>query len=440
MRKKEKFYIKNTEIFKFKIFKFIKNYKNIAFYNSNEYCKKENSIFLYSEYELIVGFGKIEEFINSSNNIFDCFKNFVDNTNDWLFGFWGYDLKNNIENLKSENKDNIKMPDIYFFRPKYVFALSKNCLEIQYLSKYTSADEIKKIFENILNINIEDKISERQKKIDIKKRVTLEEYLNKVNILKKHIKRGDIYEINFCTEFFAEEVTIDIFETYKLLNSHSPAPYSAFFRLDNKYLLSASPERFMKKKDKKIISQPIKGTIKRGNNEKEDNFLKNFLKNDVKEKAENVMIVDLVRNDLSRTAAKGSVNVEELCGIYGFRQVFQMVSTVSSILKTGLHFVDAIKYCFPPGSMTGAPKIKAMELIEKYETTKRGLYSGAVGYISPKKDFDFNVVIRSILYNKTKKYLSFSVGGAITDKSAPEKEYEECLLKAKAMLEVLKKL
>lgn len=164
MRKKEKFYIKNTEIFKFKIFKFIKNYKNIAFYNSNEYCKKENSIFLYSEYELIVGFGKIEEFINSSNNIFDCFKNFVDNTNDWLFGFWGYDLKNNIENLKSENKDNIKMPDIYFFRPKYVFALSKNCLEIQYLSKYTSADEIKKIFENILNINIEDKISERQKK------------------------------------------------------------------------------------------------------------------------------------------------------------------------------------------------------------------------------------------------------------------------------------
>lgn len=279
-----------------------------------------------------------------------------------------------------------------------------------------------------------------KKKIDIKKRVTLEEYLNKVNILKKHIKRGDIYEINFCTEFFAEEVTIDIFETYKLLNSHSPAPYSAFFRLDNKYLLSASPERFMKKKDKKIISQPIKGTIKRGNNEKEDNFLKNFLKNDVKEKAENVMIVDLVRNDLSRTAAKGSVNVEELCGIYGFRQVFQMVSTVSSILKTGLHFVDAIKYCFPPGSMTGAPKIKAMELIEKYETTKRGLYSGAVGYISPKKDFDFNVVIRSILYNKTKKYLSFSVGGAITDKSAPEKEYEECLLKAKAMLEVLKKL
>jgi len=201
--------------------------------------------------------------------------------------------------------------------------------------------------------------------------------------------------------------------------------------------LSASPERFLKKINNKLISQPIKGTIKRGGSKIEDENLKFALKNDNKELAENIMIVDLVRNDLTRTVLNASVKVEELCEIYSFKQVHQMISTISAEIDNNLALSDIFKNTFPMGSMTGAPKIRAMEIIEKYEKTKRGLYSGAVGYINPKGDFDFNVVIRSIFYNSENNYLSFTVGGAITANSVPENEYNECLLKAKAILEVL---
>ncbi|MGM0572458.1 MAG: chorismate-binding protein, partial [Bacteroidota bacterium] len=165
--------------------------------------------------------------------------------------------------------------------------------------------------------------------------------------------------------------------------------------------------------------------------------LRKTLAADPKERSENVMIVDLVRNDLSRTAQKDSVKVEELFGVYAFQQVHQMISTVTSRLDPGVHYLDAIKKAFPMGSMTGAPKYRAMQLIDHYEDSCRGIYSGSVGYISPEKDFDFNVVIRSIVYNQINKYLSYTAGGAITAASIPEKEYEECLLKAKAMEKAL---
>ena len=152
------------------------------------------------------------------------------------------------------------------------------------------------------------------------------------------------------------------------------------------------------------------------------------------------MIVDLVRNDLSRIAKRGSVKVDELCKVYTFKQVHQLISSVTAEIAEGIPPVEAIRASFPMGSMTGAPKISAMKIIEELEETQRGVYSGAVGYFSPDGDFDFNVVIRSILYNSDNKYLSFSVGGAITARSQPEKEYEECLLKAKAMREVLSNL
>lgn len=202
-------------------------------------------------------------------------------------------------------------------------------------------------------------------------------------------------------------------------------------------MLSASPERYLKKDGETIISQPIKGTAKRSKNILEDDRLKIALSQDTKERSENIMIVDLVRNDLSKTAIKGSVKVEELTKVYTFDQVHQMISTVTSKVEETTHPVDVIKSTFPMGSMTGAPKISAMRIIEDLEASKRGLYSGSVGYFSPTGNFDFNVVIRSILYNKTKKYVSYSVGGAITAKSDPLKEYEECLLKAKAMRTVL---
>jgi para-aminobenzoate synthetase component 1 len=229
-------------------------------------------------------------------------------------------------------------------------------------------------------------------------------------------------------------------QVYADLLKKSPVPFGAFVKSNGCYLMCASPERFLKKTGNRMLSQPIKGTSKRGVNEAEDIALKQALLNSEKERAENLMIVDLVRNDLARSAKTGTVKVEELFGIYSFEQVHQMISTVSATLADGIHWVDALKYAFPMGSMTGAPKISAMHLIEQYERTARGLYSGAVGYITPEGDFDFNVVIRSLQYNSINQFLNFEVGGAITYDSIPEKEYEECLIKAGAILDTLSSL
>jgi len=238
-------------------------------------------------------------------------------------------------------------------------------------------------------------------------------------------------------EFFAEQALINPISVFQKLNSLSPMPFASLYKLEHKYLICCSPERFLKKSGSRIISQPIKGTARRDVDPKKDEQIKEELQNSEKERAENMMIVDLVRNDLAHSSKPGTTKVEEFFGIYTYNQVHQMISTISSELKDGLAFTEAIKNAFPMGSMTGAPKIKAMELIETYEESRRGLFSGAVGYITPEQDFDFNVVIRSVLYNAATKYLSFQTGSAITYDSVAEKEYEECLLKAKAILQVL---
>ena len=254
-----------------------------------------------------------------------------------------------------------------------------------------------------------------------------------------HIHRGDIYEANFCMEFFAENAYVAPVEIYQKLNAISHPPFATYFKNNHQFLLCASPERYLRKEGNKVISQPIKGTAKRHSDKVLDEQSKTELAQNPKERSENVMIVDLVRNDLSHTATKGSVIVEELCEIYSFEQVHQMISTIVSTVEDVTSPIEILKSTFPMGSMTGAPKISAMKIIEELEATKRGLYSGAVGYFTPDNDFDFNVVIRSILYNAQNEYLSFSVGSAITSQANPEQEYEECLLKAKAMFEVLSK-
>ncbi len=271
----------------------------------------------------------------------------------------------------------------------------------------------------------------------IEQRISKEIYLQKVSKMLEYIRFGSIYEANFCMEFFAKEASINPVEIYEKLDTISKAPFATFFKNNNQYLLSASPERYLKKENEKVISQPIKGTARRSFDIEQDAFLKSELAKSEKERSENIMIVDLVRNDLSHTAKKGSVVVEELCEVYTFKQVHQMISTIVSKVENTVSPIEILKTTFPMGSMTGAPKISAMKIIEELEETKRGLYSGAVGYFTPTGDFDFNVVIRSILYNAKNQYLSFSVGSAITSQSVPENEYEECLLKAKAMFEVL---
>jgi para-aminobenzoate synthetase component 1 len=292
--------------------------------------------------------------------------------------------------------------------------------------------DYKEIFES-RNLKVE-----RNKSVTIQQRIPRENYLEKVSKISEYIQHGDLYEANFCMEFYAENTTINPLEKFQKLTEISKAPFSVYFKNNINFLLSASPERYLKKEGERLISQPIKGTARRFSDPLEDEKSKKALALDPKERAENIMITDLVRNDLSHTAQKGSVIVEELCGIYSFMQVHQMISTITSKLDPQYSAIEAIKTTFPMGSMTGAPKISAMKIIEEVEETKRGLYSGSVGYITPTGDFDFNVVIRSILYNQEKKYVSFSVGSAITAQSVAEKEYEECLLKAKAMLEVLR--
>jgi para-aminobenzoate synthetase component 1 len=318
-----------------------------------------------------------------------------------------YDVKNQFEKLHSNNIDGLKWDDKI-----YRISLSKTH-----------------------NLSL-DKTSHSPLK-SIKTRENKSSYIKKVNALKQHIQQGNIYEVNFCMEFFAEDVKINPFELYQKLIEISPMPFSCFVKHQNKYLMCASPERFLKKTKHQLVSQPIKGTIKRGINTEEDLRLKEELKNSRKEQSENVMIVDLVRNDLSRIAEKGSVKVDELFGIYSFPQWHQMISTISCNIKHNVSFEEILKAAFPMGSMTGAPKISAMKLIEEFESTKRGMYSGSVGIMIPNGDFDLNVVIRSVQYNADTGYLSFMVGSAITIHSDAEKEYEECLLKAKAILSVL---
>jgi para-aminobenzoate synthetase component 1 len=427
--------IKNKKNFDEKLLEILKDEEYIAHYNTNKEKINIDTKFLYSDYETITAYGKISdsygEILNPEN-----LKKYINSQNDWFFGFFSYDYKNHLENLTSNNFDGINVPDYFFFQPEIVFIEKNKILEIHYFENITSTEKIKFLKEKILKLE-ENKIQPKKNNVELKQRIDKNSYLKKASELKNHIKIGNIYEINLCMEFYSENTEIEETEIFNKLNSLSPTPFAAFFKLKDKILISASPERYLKKSGMKIISQPIKGTAARNENLEIDNENKIRLENDEKERSENIMIVDLVRNDLSRTAKKGSVKVEELCGIYPFSSVFQMISTISSELKSEELYIDVINTSFPPGSMTGAPKIRAMELIEEFEETKRGLYSGSVGYFSPEKDFDFNVVIRSIIYNKTAKYLSYSVGSAITDKSVPEKEYEECLLKAETMKSVL---
>jgi para-aminobenzoate synthetase component 1 len=367
-------------------------------------------------------------------NAFEKLKEYQTLTKDYIFGYLTYDVKNDVEQLSSSNFDGLHFADLYFFQPKKLIFVKKEAIEFHYLKMID--DEIESDFEEIKKVKA-PKIEKINSDINIKLRIPQKEYHSKIDEILAHIQRGDIYEVNFCQEFYAENTTINPVEVYRHLNEISAPPFASFLKLDNKIALCASPERYIKKEGLKIISQPIKGTAKRVQSKLDDTQLAANLMQNEKERAENVMIVDLVRNDLSKTAKKGSVKVEELCKVYSFKQVHQLISTVVSEVKENTHPVDVIRDTFPMGSMTGAPKVAAMKIIEKFEESKRGLYSGTVGYFTPENDFNFNVIIRSILYNASKKYVSYSVGGAITAKSIPDKEYEECLLKAKAMKYVL---
>ena len=426
MRTKITTTIDDPTLFRQQLLQWSQQFREVVFLDSNDYHQKQSS------FDCVLAVDAFTSIKTDYNNAFEDLKQYQQQTKDWLFGYLSYDLKNDTEELQSNNFDGLHFPDLFFFQPKKLFLLKGNQLEIQYLRM---VDE--EIDSNLIAIQENKLITNHYSLITIEQRISKERYISKINTMLDHIHRGDIYEANFCMEFYAENTTIEPSDIFQKLNTISKPPFATFFKNDSHYLLCASPERYLKKEENKVISQPIKGTAKRFSDEKLDNDSKTELEQNPKERAENIMIVDLVRNDLSHTAIKGSVAVEELCVIYTFEQVHQMISTVLSTVENSVSPVEILRTTFPMGSMTGAPKISAMNIIEELEETKRGLYSGAVGYFTPENDFDFNVVIRSILYNAKEKYLSFSVGSAITSLSIPEQEYDECLLKAKAMFEVL---
>lgn len=391
----------------------------------NIFCFLDNNNYQFQqpEFDCILAAGEYHSIHLQQEQLFESLKHFSLQHQDWLFGHFNY---------PSSQKDEIDFPDAYFFVPKHIIKIKNNEVIIDSIEK--SPDDL---FTEIKNES--DKIKrEYHSPINIESSLSKHEYFERLSAIKNHIQRGDCYEINFCQQFYANHVFTDPYFLFHQLNQNSPNPFAAFYKLNDKFCLCASPERFLKKSNSELISQPIKGTSKRNlENQKLDWELKQQLKSSPKEQSENVMIVDLVRNDLSRVCKEGSVEVAELFGIYSFPQVHQMISTVKGKVDNKTHWTEIVNACFPMGSMTGAPKKRVMELIEKYESGPRGLFSGSIGYVTPENNFDFNVVIRSIFYNSTTQKLSFKAGGGITHLSEIEKEYEESYLKVQAIIKTL---
>lgn len=378
--------------------------------------------------EFAAGLG-VAEYLQVNGSAFDALDRFLEqHPHRFVFTWLTYDLKNELERLVSSHPDHVGFASCHAFVPRHLLVIDQSglCIHGEEWAQHLLLQPY----------GPEEPLPEHPA-IGMKARVTREQYLADVSHIRRHIIRGDVYELNYCTEFYAEQVSINAEQVYARLMEKSPVPFGAFVKHNHRYLLCASPERFMMRKGQRVYSQPIKGTAPRGADEVADQAYKHQLYHSEKERAENLMIVDLVRNDLARTAQTGTVKVEELFGIYSFPQVHQMISTISACPQQPVNNVEVIRNAFPMGSMTGAPKIMAMELIEQYERTRRGLYSGAVGYVAPGGDFDLNVVIRSLQYNSQTGYLSYEAGSAITYDSVPEDEYAECLLKASAMMEVL---
>lgn len=395
----------HIDTFKEKAQLWASSFSTVCIFNSNEFKDPFGSI------SLLIAVGKQAEFKSNGIVDFEALQGFIDRNDEKIIpGYLTYDL------------------EAYFFIPECLISFERSAVTI-------TADDPERIIQEIEATAV--KYDDLGFKGEVKVRMSRAEYGHAFNKMKDHIVRGDIYEVNLCQEFYTEDAHLNGFIAYRELNRISPTPFSCFFKHDDLSIISASPERFLAKKGNKIISQPIKGTAPRGKTQGEDDQIIKTLRTNPKEISENIMIVDLVRNDLTISAQPGTVKVDELLGVYSFNQVHQLISTISCIAKPGLGSMEAIKNTFPPGSMTGAPKISAMKLIDQYEKSKRGLYAGSIGYFNGKNEFDFNVVIRTLIYDSKKETLSFHVGGAVTLLANEEEEYQECLLKASAINQIL---
>lgn len=381
----------------------------------------------------ILGVGKTHEFKSNLQLAPKQLQDFLDtHQGKYIFAYLTYDLKNSFEGLISDNPDQLVFPLLHFWVPESLYQLEEKPLLIWGDAQRENQDSAQKFLDLF-----EDKKSCITSNFEA--RTTKKRYFDQFEKLKNALQRGDIYEVNYCQEFYVETCALENpIGLFGRLNDLTKAPHAAFIQTETHAVLCASPERYIQKNGNILRSEPIKGTAPRSKDVLQDQQLAKALQNNPKERAENIMIVDLVRNDLSQIAAKNSVNVDELCEIYSFETVHQMISKISCQLDNSVGLNAILKACFPMGSMTGAPKIAAMQQIEAHEDFKRGLYSGSIGLIDPNGDFDFNVVIRSLLYNRKNQYLSCAVGSAITIGANAEDEYQECLLKAEKLIHGLR--
>ena len=398
-----------------------------CFLDNQEYPSEEGG------YECLAATGELSRLKTVAGRAFEELKTFSLKQDDWLFGHFSFSLKSETELSPSGLPDFIGFPDLFFFVPKIVVIIRLEEIQIG-----VWGNGHREIYDQILG----SRPCSEKPRFDpphIQQRILRDDYIQIIQRLREHIQRGDCYEINFCQEFFSENTLLDPLALYCALNKISPSPFSAFYSTDKRFLLCASPERYLKRKGDIILSQPMKGTTARNRqNPVLDVRLKAELSASEKDRAENVMVVDLVRNDLSKICEPDSVKVTELFGIYSFAQVHQMISTITGKPRKGLHWSEMVAHTFPMGSMTGAPKKRVLELTEVYEKSARGLFSGALGYVEPNQDFDFNVVIRSLLYNLPGEYLAYFAGSGITINSDPGQEYDECLIKVAAFENIIK--
>jgi para-aminobenzoate synthetase component 1 len=384
----------------------------------------------YGKFDVWIGVGQLAKWQSSEGqHNWNNLQQFLNqHPSSFIPGYLGYDLKNELEKLSTREENRTGFPDAYFFVPVTQLEIKKD--EVCIHSPHPE-DIWKEINERPIAF------ASPVFKGKVKFRMQKKEYLDAFNQIQQRILRGDCYEINLCQEFYAENAYLNPLAAYQALKKLSPTPFSAYFKFGDFYIIGASPERFLSKKRSKLLSQPIKGTAPRSNDPIQDHQNMLQLKTNSKERSENIMIVDLVRNDLTKAAVPGTVRVTEITEVYSFQQVHQLISTIEAQADPKQDQTSIIRHCFPPGSMTGAPKISAMQRIDEVENSRRGVYSGALGYFNAHGDFDFNVVIRSMLYNQKSGYLSFHTGGAITALADGEAEYQECLLKAKAIFGIL---
>lgn len=414
----------NIQLFTKKALQWASLFNSVCCLHSQEY-KLDN----YSKFDTLIAAGIVDELVDGEGPFFPRLQDFIEkHSKQWIPGFLSYDLKNELEDLETKHPNEQDFPNAYFFVPKYLILIKGNEIIIE--SPSSGHD----VWNQITGTEVDDSFYFSGK---VKAKMSKADYIQAFKNLLTHIRIGDIYEVNLCQEFYAEDVIFEPVKAFWQLSKISPTPFSCFFKQQDRYIISASPERFLARRNHTLISQPIKGTAPRGDTVEEDHQNIQNLRSNKKEISENIMIVDLVRNDLTRSASPASIDVQELMGVYTFKQVHQLISTVTAKEQPHLPITTSIKNTFPAGSMTGAPKISAMKLIDNYEKSRRGIYAGSIGYFAHDGDYDFNVVIRSLLYNAQNKRLSFHVGSAVTAEAHAENEYQECLWKAQAIMKLL---